>query len=105
MKADGMAVEKIVKYTGLTAQEIETLLSLDMDKKEYETLLSKKKLEFIQQVMSETSLDTLCSWQDMYEEARYVASLDSEEHELKEFNAQYEESILHGFGRKKIEKQ
>lgn len=35
MKADGMAVEKIVKYTGLTAQEIETLLSLDMDKKEY----------------------------------------------------------------------
>lgn len=73
-----------------------------MEKKEYETLLSLKKLEFIQQVMSETSLDTLRSWLDMHEEALYVASLDSDEPELKEFNAQYNESIRHGFGRKEI---
>ena len=33
----------------------------------------------------------------MYEEARYVASLDSEEEELKEFHANYEESIRKGF--------
>lgn len=66
-----------------------------MDKKEYETQLSKKKLEFIQQVMSETSLDTLCSRLGMYEEARYVASLDSDEPELKQFNVQYHESIRH----------
>ena len=70
-----------------------------MDKKEYEALLSLKKLEFIQQVMSETSLDTLCSWLDMQEEAKYVASLNSDEPELKEFNAQYNESLRHEFGR------
>ena len=70
-----------------------------MDKKEYEALLSLKKLEFIQQVMSETSLDTLCSWLDMQEEAKYVASLNSDEPDLKEFNAQYNESLRHGFGR------
>ena len=40
---------------------------------------------------------------DMYDEARYVASLSSDEPELKEFNAQYNESIRHGFGRKEIE--
>ena len=59
--------------------------------------------EFIQQIVSETSLDTLCAWLDMYDEARYVASLDSDEPELKEFNAQYNESIRHGFGRKENE--
>lgn len=74
-----------------------------MEKKEYEALLSLKKLEFIQQIMAETSFDTLCSWLDMHEEARYVASLDSDEPELKEFNAQYNESIRNGFGRKEIE--
>ena len=74
-----------------------------MEKKEYEALLSLKKLEFIQQIMAETSFDTLCSWLDMHEEARYVASLDSDEPELKEFNALYNESIRIGFGRKKIE--
>lgn len=74
-----------------------------MEKKEYEALLSLKKLEFIQQIMAETSFDTLCSWLDMHEEARYVASLDSDEAELKEFNVLYNESIREGFGRKEIE--
>ena len=74
-----------------------------MEKKEYEALLSLKKLEFIQQIMAETSFDTLCSWLDMHEEARYVASLDSDETELKEFNIQYNESIRKRFGRKEIE--
>ena len=76
-----------------------------MEKKEYEALLSLKKLEFIQQIMAETSFDTLCSWLEMHEEARYVASLDSDELELKELNAQYNESISQGFGRKEIEGQ
>ena len=71
-----------------------------MEKKEYEALLSLKKLEFIQQIMAETSFDTLCSWLDMHEEARYAASLDSDEAELKEFNVLYNESIREGFGRK-----
>lgn len=70
---------------------------------DYNAALSQKKLEFIQQIVSETSLDTLCAWLDMYEEARYVASLDSDEPELKEFNAQFNESIRHGFGRKENE--
>ena len=48
-----------------------------------ETALSLKKLEFIQQIMSQTSLDTLRVWMDMYDEARYVAAMDSEEEELK----------------------
>ena len=70
---------------------------------DYNAALSQKKLEFIQQIVSETSLDTLCAWLDMYDEARYVASLDSDEPELKEFNAQFNESIRHGFGRKENE--
>ena len=70
---------------------------------DYNAALSQKKLEFIQQIVSETSLDALCAWLDMYDEARYVASLDSDEPELKEFNAQYNESIRHGFGRKENE--
>ena len=74
-----------------------------MEKKEYEALLSLKKLEFIQQIIVETSFDTLCSWLDMHEEARYVASLDNDEAELKEFNVQYNESIRKGSGRKEIE--
>ena len=50
---------------------------------DYKTALSLKKLEFIQPIMSETSLDTLRAWTDMYDEARYVAAMDSEEEELK----------------------
>jgi hypothetical protein len=70
-----------------------------MEKKDYQTALSLKKMEFIRQIVSETSLDTLCSWLDMYEEARYVASLSSDEEELKEFCLKYEESIKKGFSR------
>ena len=63
--------------------------------------LSQKKLEFIQKIISETSLDTLCSWLDMYDEARYVASLDSDEPELKVFNAQFNESLRQGLTTRK----
>lgn len=37
---------------------------------------------------------------DIHEEVRYIASLDSDEAELKEFNVLYNESIREGFGRK-----
>jgi len=40
---------------------------------------------------------------DMHEEVRYIASLDSDEAELKEFNVQYNESIRNGVERKEIE--
>ena len=59
--------------------------------------LSLMKIKFIEQIVAEQSLDTLHAWYNMYEEARYVASLDSEEEELKEFRANYEESIRKGF--------
>ena len=50
---------------------------------DYKAALSQKKLEFIQQIVSEKSLDTLRVWMDMYDEARYVAAMDSDEEELK----------------------
>ena len=50
---------------------------------DYQAALSQKKLEFIQQIVSEKSLDTLRAWMDMYDEARYVAAMDSDEEELK----------------------
>ena len=50
---------------------------------DYKAALSQKKLEFIQQIVSENSLDTLRVWMDMYDEARYVAAMDSDEEELK----------------------
>ena len=53
--------------------------------------------------VDETSLDTLDSWYDMYEEARYVASLNSDEPELKEFQTNYEASIGHWSRQKEIE--
>lgn len=59
--------------------------------------LSLMKMKFIEQIVAEQSLDTLHAWYNMYEEAKYVASLDSEEEELKEFHANYEESIRKGF--------
>ena len=40
-------------------------------------------MEFIQRIVSEKSMDTLCAWLDMYDEARFVAAMDSEEEELK----------------------
>ena len=59
--------------------------------------LESIKFEFIQEVMSEQSFDTLKEWLYMHEEARYVASLTSEEPELIEFNKNFEESIKEGF--------
>jgi len=50
---------------------------------DYKDALSLKKMEFIQQIVSEKSLDTLRAWMDMYDEARYVAAMDSDEEELK----------------------
>ena len=50
---------------------------------DYNAALTQKKMEFIQQIISETSLDTLRVWMDMYDEARYVAAMDSDEEELK----------------------
>ena len=49
--------------------------------------LTQIKKDFIQKIESETSVDTLKSWFDMYDEARYVASIDSEEPELREEHA------------------
>lgn len=66
-----------------------------MENNNYAMALAQKKQEFIQQIMDETSLDTLSSWFDMYEEARYVASLDSDEPELKVFKTTYEASAYH----------
>ena len=61
-----------------------------MDNKDYQNTLSQKKIEFIQRIVSETSLDTLCSWMDMYDEARFVAAMDSNEEELKSERAETE---------------
>ena len=66
-----------------------------MENKDYALALALKKQEFIQQIINETSLDTLDSWFDMYEEARYVASLNSDEPELKEYRANFEASLWH----------
>ncbi len=49
-----------------------------MENKDYAIALALKKQEFIRKIIDEPSLDTLDSWYDMYEEARYVASLDSD---------------------------
>ena len=74
-----------------------------MDNKDYALALALKKQEFIRRIMDETSLDTLDSWYDMYEEARYVASLNSDEPELKEFRTNYEASLGHWSRQKEIE--
>ena len=55
------------------------------------------KQDFIQEVMSESSFDTLKEWLYMHEEARYVASLNSKEPELIEYKKEYEDSIKQGF--------
>lgn len=60
------------------------------------TIESLKK-EFVQKVMSEQSYDMLKEWLSMHEEARYVASLTSEEPELIKFKQDYENSIMKGF--------
>ena len=68
-----------------------------MTEMDYQTALSLKKMKFIHQIVSEASLDSICSWLEMHEEARYVASLSNEEKELKEFRANFEESITKRF--------
>ena len=62
------------------------------------TIESLKK-EFVQEVMSEQSYDTLKEWLNMHEEARYVASLTSDEPDLIIFKQNYEDSILKGFAK------
>lgn len=74
-----------------------------MENKDYALALALKKQEFIRRVIDETSLDTIDSWYDMYEEARYVASLNSDEPELKEFQTNYKASFGHWSSRKEIE--
>jgi len=66
-----------------------------LENKDYALALALKKQEFILQIINETSLDTLDSWFDMYEEARYVASLNSDEPELKEYRTSFEASLWH----------
>ena len=58
-----------------------------MESKEYDIALSLKKMSFIQQIVSERSLDTLRVWMDMYDEARDVAAMSSDEDELKDEHA------------------
>lgn len=63
---------------------------------ETDTNLAQKKVEFIQQIIAETSYDTLCEWLNMHEEARYAASLNSDEPDLKRFRVNYEKAISNG---------
>ena len=65
--------------------------------KESDKTIESLKQEFIQEVMSESSFDTLKEWLYMHEEARYVASLNSKEPELIEYKKEYEDSIKQGF--------
>ena len=60
-----------------------------MEDKSIESL----KQEFIQEIMSEQSFDTLKEWLYMHDEARYVASLTSKEPELIEYNKEFEKSL------------
>ena len=62
-----------------------------------EKAIESLKKEFVQEVLSEQSYDTLKEWLYMHEEARYVASLTSNEPELIKFKQDYEDSILKGF--------
>ena len=63
-----------------------------MEDKSIESL----KQEFIQEIMSEQSFDTLKEWLYMHDEARYVASLTSKEPELIEYNKEFEKSLRQG---------
>ena len=40
-----------------------------MTEMDYQTALSLKKMKFIHQIVSEASLDSICSWLEMHEEA------------------------------------
>lgn len=79
------------RLAGLTQQEL-----ADKIEKSIESL----KIEFVREVLSEQSFDTLTEWLNMHEEARYVASITSNEPELIEFKKDYKESIRKGLIRK-----
>ena len=64
---------------------------------EYKDQLSLVKMQFIEKIVAEQSLDTLKEWYSMYTEAKYVASLDTDEEELKQFGINYKESIRRAF--------
>ena len=72
-----------------------------MKDKSKESLLVLKKVEFIKKIMDEQSLDTINEWLSMYDEARYVASLYTQEEELKKYHVKFEEDIKNGFIRHK----
>ena len=58
--------------------------------------LESLKIKFIQEVLSEQSYDALQVWLDMHEEARYAASISSNEPELIKFKEDYERSVYEG---------
>ena len=64
-----------------------------------EKTIESLKIDFIQEVLSEQSYDTLKEWLYMHEEARYVASLTSSEPELIEFKKNYENSVFKAFSK------
>ena len=64
-----------------------------------ENSIESLKNIFVKEVLSEKSYDTLKEWLNMHEEARYVASLTSDEPELIKFKQNYEDSILRGFAK------
>ena len=64
-----------------------------------ENSIDSLKNIFVKEVLSEKSYDTLKEWLNMHEEARYVASLTSDEPELIKFKQNYEDSILRGFAK------
>jgi len=72
-----------------------------MEDKSKESLLALKKVEFVKKIMDEQSFDTINEWFNMYDEARYVASLYSQEEELKEYHVKFEEEVKKGFIRHK----
>lgn len=49
--------------------------------------LSSIKEELFRIIEAEQSLDTLREWLSMYDEARFVASINSKEPELKEYHS------------------
>ncbi len=64
----------------------------------YNDSLAQQKIEFIEKIVSESSLDTLREWYSMYDEARYVASMNSNEEELKAYNKDFNDRIKRGLG-------
>lgn len=58
--------------------------------------LESLKKEFVKEVMAEQSYDALKEWLDMHEEARFAASVTSNEPELIKFKKDYIDSIKKG---------